>query len=104
MKRLIALFCVFGLIGCGKGQSKGPGKLPIGFLDGPKAGETVRGTYAVAGWALSEVGIRDISIFVDRNLVGTALLGQGRPDLPVHFSAFPNSEWGGFVYQGDTST
>jgi len=106
MRRLIAvlLLSIFVLISCGKNAEKGPGKLPVGYLDTPKPGETIRGIYRIAGWALSESGIRDVSIFVDRNFVGMATLGQSRPDLPAHFSMFPNPEYGGFEYQWDTTS
>jgi hypothetical protein len=106
MKSTIVLvsLCILGFSGCGKSDSKPPGKLPVGFLDNPKQGETVRGLYVVRGWALDEAGIRDVSVFVDRNLVGLATLGRPRPDLVAHYSSFPSPEAGGFEYQWDSGS
>lgn len=100
----LVLAFLMGLSGCGNTDSKALAKLPIGYLDSPKAGETIRGTYRVAGWALVEGGIKDVSVYVDRNFVGQAALGQNRPDLehPPYF-AFPSPGSGGFVYPWDTS-
>lgn len=67
-------------------------------MDAPKPGETIRGNYSITGWALDETGIRDVSIYIDRILVGTAKLGVSRPDLVANFSAFPDAETGGFEY------
>lgn len=77
-------------------------KLPIGFLDAPRNGDAVRGTTTVSGWALSEGGIREVAIYVDRVFVGNAKLGVSRPDL-VHLTQFANPDKGGFEYGWDST-
>jgi hypothetical protein len=99
----VVLLCVLELLSCGGDTAKGPRTLPLGYLDSPKPAEVVRGMYRVAGWALSENGIQDVFIYLDRNFVGAALLGIGRPDL-ARFKNFARPEYGGFQYQWDTST
>lgn len=100
----LVLTFLIALTGCGNADSKGSAKLPIGYLDSPKAGETIRGTYRVAGWALAESGIKDVSIYLDRGFIAQAVIGQNRPDLQhPPFSAFPNAGSSGFVYQWDTN-
>jgi hypothetical protein len=98
------LVSAISFVGCGKTDSNASAKLPVGFLDAPKPGETIRGTYQVVGWALAESGVEKVSIYVDRNFVGQATLAQKRPDLEhPPYSTFPNPGSGGFVYQWDTS-
>lgn len=97
------LICLLELVSCGRNAAKAPGKLPIGFLDSPKPAEIVRGNYQIAGWALSESGIDDVSVFIDRDFAGKATLGHSRPDLAGPFAAFPNAPTGGFEYHWDTS-
>jgi hypothetical protein len=95
------LVFIIGLAGCGNTDSKA--KLPLGYLDAPKPEETIRGRYQVAGWALAESGIKDVSIYLDRGFIAQAAIGQNRPDLQrPPFSAFPNAGSSGFVYQWDT--
>jgi hypothetical protein len=101
MKRRLAVPLIsfsFLLASCGSSN-----RLPMGYLDAPKTGETVRATYNVVGWAIDESGIHDVSIYVDRNLAGAAMIGQNRPDLTSGFPKINDAAKGGFVYSWDTT-
>jgi hypothetical protein len=107
MRAWSALAVVALLTSCG-GHDNSPtqsasAKLPIGFLDAPKNEDAVRGMTTVSGWALSETGIRDVTIYVDRVFVGNAQLQVSRPDL-ARFSLFPEPDKGGFEYGWDSTT
>src|SRR5689334_3182516 len=98
---LVLIITIVSLWDCGSAGEKPPARLPLGVVDAPKAGETVRGNTRIAGWALDESGIRDVSIYVDRTFIGTATLGLTRPDLVKLFPNLPESGYGGFEYQWD---
>ncbi|MCW5980942.1 MAG: hypothetical protein KIT09_22870 [Bryobacteraceae bacterium] len=73
-------------------------RIPVGVLDAPQPGETIRGSYKIRGWALDESGIRDVAVYVDRSFAGTARIGLHRPDLIATYSAFPDAEIAGFEF------
>ena len=99
----LAVFCS----SCGKpaGQGSRPSvvaQLPFGAVDTPVAGQTLRGRVLVGGWALSEAGIRQVTIHIDRNFVAEATLGGPRPDVAKVHPGFPDSGTSGWNALLDT--
>jgi hypothetical protein len=68
-------------------SAKTPGKLPFGFLDQPVVGQPIQGKAPVSGWAISEDGIQSVEIYIDRDFVGQAAIGEARPDVA---KVYPN--------------
>ena len=77
--------------------------LPFGVMDEPRSGETLHGAAQVRGWALSESGIAQVRIYVDRNYVASATLGADRPDVVKAFPAFASHPDAGWAAVIDTS-
>ena len=67
------------------------GKLPFGFVDAPRAGETLPVETHFRGWAVAEEGIRDVAIYIDRTFVTYAVTQVSRPDIAKGFPGFPDS-------------
>jgi N-acetylmuramoyl-L-alanine amidase len=55
--------------------------LPIGYLDTPKMGETVKGTATLAGWGAHESGISVVALYLDGHYLTNATTGVDRPDV-----------------------
>jgi hypothetical protein len=72
-------------------------KLPFGFVDAPRPGETLRGAITIAGWALSEDRIERVAIYIDRSYASRALLGQARPDVAKAYPGMPNAAVSGWI-------
>lgn len=75
----MAAFLLMCWISCR--STAAPSKLPYGYLDGPVGEQVIRGTAPVSGWAVSEDGIESVAVYVDRNFIGRATIGQSRPDV-----------------------
>ncbi|OGF53700.1 MAG: hypothetical protein A2Z21_01455 [Candidatus Fraserbacteria bacterium RBG_16_55_9] len=73
--------------------------LPFGMLDEPQAGATVGQVVAVVGWALDNVAVDRVEVFLDGNLLGTAQYGLGRPDVANAYPGLPGSPNFGFAFQ-----
>ncbi|MBA7659158.1 hypothetical protein ES703_67131 [subsurface metagenome] len=82
------------------------------YIDRPTSGETVSGSYTVAGWALdlnstSGTGIDSVKVYLDGAMASGTLLGDAtftsRPDVAAYFgnSELTNS---GFKLTWDTTT
>jgi len=75
---------------------------PIGFIDVPGPEVEMTGVTRTRGWAVDNVGVTNIDVFVDGRLVGNAAYGQPRPDL---LTAFPGvTANGGWEFQFDSRT
>ena len=71
---------------------------PYLVCDAPAEGaEVTRGT-EVGGWAYSPDGIREVSVWLDGQLVGRAETGLERPDVAQGYPGWPGAESGGFRY------
>jgi hypothetical protein len=95
-----SLAIIFG--SCGSAKKDAHARLPFGVVDVPHAGETLREMIPVGGWALSDAGIKSVSIYVDRNYVMDATTGVGRPDVAKAFPSIPNNEHAGWNAAIDT--
>ena len=77
--------------------------VPIGVLDVPIPDETVSGVISVAGWALDEVGIDRVEIYVDGVYLADAAYGSPRPDVAENNTGFTNAFNSGFEFELDTT-
>jgi Bacterial Ig domain len=66
-------------------------------MDAPVQNSVLRGTATLSGWALSEDGIENIAVYVDRSFVQMAgRLNGARPDvisLHPEFAGVTDMEW-----------
>jgi hypothetical protein len=54
---------------------------PFGSVDSPAANAQLSGTISVAGWAVDDVAVSKVDVYVDGVLAGTATYGESRPDV-----------------------
>ncbi len=75
---------------------------PIGYLDNPASGSSLKGTQIVKGWFLDVNGVANIDVMVDGTVVGQAVYGDMRTDV---LKAYPqyNNGTAGFHYALDTT-
>jgi len=76
---------------------------PFGSFDSPSDGSTVRGSFALTGWALDDVGVAGVKIYRQDNenliYIGDALLVEGaRPDVEALYPTMPMSYRAGWGY------
>ena len=77
---------------------------PFGVMDAPAPNSTVSGTrFAVAGWAIGNVPVSAVNVYVDGTLTGAALLGIARPDVVAAYPAIAQLNCG-WQYSLDTAT
>jgi Bacterial Ig domain len=91
----ILLVVVVAFLGCSKGPGNGA-KLPLGWFDVPVQNAAIKGTTILAGWALSEDGIADIEIYVDRVFLTKGKVSGARPDVVrqyPEFASVSDIEW-----------
>jgi len=62
---------------------------PVGSLDRPEAGSDLKGTTTVRGWALDNVAVSKVEVFVDGVLAGTAKYGFPRRDVATKYPNAP---------------
>jgi GH25 family lysozyme M1 (1,4-beta-N-acetylmuramidase)/Tfp pilus assembly protein PilX len=70
-------------------------------IDTPK-GMINGSSTSVAGWALNSSGIKQVNVLVDNNQVGTASIGDSRPDVANVFPDYNNTT-SGYHYNLDVS-
>jgi hypothetical protein len=74
---------------------------PVGYLDNPKDGTALTGAISIAGWAMDNVSVAKIGVYVDGKDTGTATYGSLRPDVAREYPyASPKI---GFKYQLETA-
>ncbi|WML54780.1 Ig-like domain-containing protein [Neobacillus sp. PS3-12] len=76
---------------------------PIGSVDLPANGSTVKGQVTVQGWALDVSGVNKIEILVDGRSVGTTQTGIARPDVARVFPTYQDTN-SGYQYTLDTKS
>lgn len=57
----------------------------------------------ISGWALSDIGVKQVEIFVDNKFSGYAAIGQSRPDVAKFFSNYSGASTSGYSYELDVS-
>lgn len=70
--------------------------LPRGYVDQPVSGTLPPGDLLVAGWALAEGGIEDVSVYADGRYVDSAVLGFARPDVAASEPANKDAPTAGY--------
>lgn len=105
---IVGLACVT-LISCSGGpkppgsQSSGEPQIAtsslqmIGFVDIPTEGATLKGEFAVGGWALWGEKVAAIQVLLDGSIIGTpSQMGVARPDVAKVHPEYQNgnSGWG----------
>ena len=78
--------------------------IPIGNIDIPVPGETVSGKIEIAGWALDEIKIDRVEIYLDGQLIGNATYGEPRPDVEHDYPGRPGTPNFGFIFILDTTS
>ncbi len=76
---------------------------PFGCFDTPGEGAVVSGSIAVTGWALDDVKIKGVKIWVEQGqqliYIGDAIFVEGaRPDIEVSYPAYPLNYKAGWGY------
>ncbi len=110
MKCTFVIPLLVSLVGCAStppapsGEARLPSHLPVGHVEAPHPDEAVRGPWPISGWAVSEIGIVRVDIFLDRDYLGSAQLGGSRPDVQKAFPPFKDSSTAGwsFTLQADS--
>lgn len=97
-RKTCCALAIVALAGCKPAHVARP-NLPIGYVDAPHPGETIGGVYTVRGFAVSENGIREVDIYVDREFSGSTRTGIERKDLVKPFPFTQNPVQGGWEYQ-----
>ena len=110
-RRCLAVAClaVAAIItwGCGSGSSSGPvarPRLPSGVVDAPQPNQTISGRFTALGWAVSEDGIKQISVYVDRNFLVNGTYGTLRPDVNKAIPGFPSGDHAGWTVDLDAAS
>lgn len=68
--------------------------MPVGFIDTPLPGSHVSGRVPVTGWVSAAQPVTQVSIYVDRKLVGTAKPAISRPDVNQTYPHSPVKDKG----------
>lgn len=76
---------------------------PFGTLEFPPQDSTVHNTVSFTGWALDDIGVKNVKIYLlqenRRSFVGNAVLVDGaRPDIAASYPAYPNNHRAGWLY------
>jgi hypothetical protein len=63
---------------------------PYGALDAPRDSAKVSGSVAVSGWAFDDsAGVAQVTVLMDDQPVGSAIMGQPRPDVQQKYPSAP---------------
>ncbi|MGE5341755.1 MAG: carboxypeptidase regulatory-like domain-containing protein [Candidatus Omnitrophota bacterium] len=84
-------------------------KPPLGSFDSPADGSIVRSSIALTGWALDDVSVQSLKIYIEvqNNLlyIGDANFIEGaRPDVANAYPSYPNNSRAGWGYMLLTNT
>lgn len=90
---------VLALGGCG--GSRLSEELPVGNVDTPKPGASAKASLRFSGWALSNVGIVRIDVYLDGKFAASSQTGVNRPDVRTAYPSYRDNENPGFDFQVD---
>jgi hypothetical protein len=96
----IALFLAWG---CSSGSDTKP-RLPSGVVDTPQPNQNVKGRFTASGWVVSEDGIKQVSVYVDRNFLTYCTYGTSRPDVNKAVPGFPQGDRAGWTVDLDVTS
>lgn len=105
--RLAAIACwivaTVGTYGCGSSTEARP-RLPLGVVDTPHANQNISGHFTASGWVVSEDGIKEVSLYIDRIFLIPCTYGLSRPDVNQAFPGFPKGDHAGWSVDLDAAT
>jgi len=97
------IFIAVTLLSCRPEARISRSPLPFGSVDLPAPKSTVRGAMQVAGWALADGPIREVSVYIDGKYVIAASTKMPRPDVVLAKPRYRNARNCGFTLTVDTS-
>lgn len=74
---------------------------PFGYVDSPTANAQVSGKASISGWALDDVAVSRVDVYVDKALAGAATYGGSRPDVAKDWPNAPANV--GYSFSLDTT-
>jgi hypothetical protein len=74
---------------------------PFGALDEPADGRHISGPFAIHGWAVSEQGLDQVTIYVDGKFFANSSLGEARPDVTATFPKAKDGATSGWRYNAE---
>ncbi len=82
---------------------------PVGNFDYPDSGRSVSGSINLHGWALDDIGVESVKIYLqngtDKVYLGDAAFAQGaRPDIATFYAYYPNYDRAGWSMSFTTNT
>jgi hypothetical protein len=89
--------------GCGSGSGT-KARLPSGVVDAPQPNQNISGRFNASGWAVSEDGIKQVSVYVDRNFLMNCAYGAFRPDVNKAVPGFPQGDHAGWTVDLDATS
>ena len=89
--------------GCGPSTEAKP-RLPLGVVDTPQANQNINGHFTASGWVVSEDGIKQVSLYIDRIFFIHCTYGLSRPDVNQAFPGFPQGDHSGWVVDLETTS
>jgi hypothetical protein len=96
---------VFVALGsCNREATISRSALPFGSVDLPAPNSTVRGPLQVAGWALADQPIREVSVYIDGKYLTAASTKMARPDVVLAKPDYRDARNCGYTLTVDTST
>jgi len=80
--------------------NSGQDQAPFGNFSTPVSGSTsIRGSVAVTGWALDDVGVGSVKIYNGNAYIGDAVMVEGaRPDVAQSYPGYPQNHLAGWGY------
>ncbi|MGA2196655.1 MAG: hypothetical protein ABSH40_15445 [Bryobacteraceae bacterium] len=101
----VACLAVAGIMtwGCGSGTGT-KARLPSGVVDTPQPNQNISGRFAAFGWAISEDGIKQVSVYVDRVFLMNCTYGTMRPDVNQAIPGFPQGDRAGWTADIDATS
>lgn len=97
---VLALSVVY--VGCQRDPKDA--RLPVGSVDSVTPGMTIKGIVPVMGWAADNDGIREVCLYIDRQLIScTTDVSVPRPDVANVWPGIPGADKSGWQIQLDTS-
>lgn len=101
---LISAGFFVALVSCKQEAPISRSSLPFGSVDLPTPKSTVRGPMQIAGWALADQPIREVSIYLDGKYLTSASTKMPRPDVVLAKPDYRAARNCGYTLTVDTST
>jgi N-acetylmuramoyl-L-alanine amidase len=102
---LVILLAIYAILLCVKTPTDVSAQSnlnPIGCMDAPANGSTVKGQIGIRGWFLDGNGVSTLDVLVDGTVTGQAVYNDSRPDVQNAYPAYNNGN-SGYHYTLDTT-